>query len=394
MNLDFITLTMAGGLVAFVSALLLLFASLQFDRGSAALRLGLSHLAAAGAIILLALSAGQDPALPLFAQPAFVVAAFLALSATLSFERKERPVALIAAAGGALVFLVAMIIARADGGLVRLVQLGFVGPLYLSAAAVLWISRAGRLRARLPLAAIFLLHGAVSLIGLAEGILHEAIPRGVPTFGNWYGVIHVESMIYFIGSTLFLVALLKEQSELVHRNASLTDPLTGLANRRAFFNEGDRLLERCRRSKSPCSVVALDLDRFKSINDTFGHSTGDRVLEVFAAVVARQLRPADLVGRLGGEEFGVVLPRTHVREAGEIGDRIRTAFSDAAFSVDGRDVAATLSAGVAVAFGDERTIAEVLERADAALYRAKLNGRDRVELDTLGNTIRVVGRAS
>ena len=97
MNLDFVTLTMAGGLVAFVSALLLLFASVQFDRGGPALRLGLSHLAAAGAIILLALSAGQNPALPLFAQPVFVVAAFLALSSTLSFERKDRPVALIAA---------------------------------------------------------------------------------------------------------------------------------------------------------------------------------------------------------------------------------------------------------------------------------------------------------
>lgn len=266
MNLDFVTLTMAGGLVAFVSALLLLFASVQFDRGGPALRLGLSHLAAAGAIILLALSAGQNPALPLFAQPIFVVAAFLALSSTLSFERKDRPVALIAAGAGAFVLLLAMITAGADGGLVRLAQLGFVGPLYLSAAVVLWLGRGDRFRARIPLAAIFLLHSVVSLVGLVEGTLHEALPYGVPTFGNWYGVIHVESMIYFIGSTLFLVALLKEQSEVVHRNASLTDPLTGLANRRAFFNEGDRLLERCRRSQSPCSVIAVDFDRFKAID--------------------------------------------------------------------------------------------------------------------------------
>ena len=234
----------------------------------------------------------------------------------------------------------------------------------------------------------------MSLVGLVEGILHEALPYGVPTFGNWYGVIHVESMIYFIGSTLFLVALLKEQSEVVHRNASLTDPLTGLANRRAFFNEGDRLLERCRRSQSPCSVIAVDFDRFKAINDTFGHAIGDRVLELFGALANKQLRPSDVVGRLGGEEFAVVLPRTHLRQAGEIGDRIRVAFSQAAHTVDGAEVGATLSAGVAVAYGDELTIAEVLERADAALYRAKLNGRNRVELDTSGNTIRVVRDAA
>ncbi|MBN9023215.1 MAG: GGDEF domain-containing protein, partial [Rhizobiales bacterium] len=233
-------------------------------------------------------------------------------------------------------------------------------------------------------------HGTVSFVGFAEGVLQESLPSGVQTFGNWYGVIHLESMIYFIGSALFMVALLKERSEVGYKSASLTDPLTGLLNRRAFFDAGDRLLERCRRSSLPCSVIAIDFDRFKAINDTYGHAIGDRVLQAFAALAPKYLRSRDLVGRLGGEEFAVVLPQTHLREAADVGDRLRTAFRAAAATVENNETRATLSGGVAVALSDDRTLADVLDRADAALYRAKLNGRDRIELDAAANSIRVV----
>ena len=394
MQVDFGTLTAAGALVAFVSALLLIFAWTQYDRGRSALRLGLSHLLAAGAIMLLALSAGHDPTMPLLAQPMFVLAGFLALSAALSFEGKERPVILLVTVTAVMGVLAFMIIAGLPAGWVRIAQLAVIGPLFLFAAAVLWRSTGEKLRARVPLAGIFLLHSLVNIVGLAEAILREALPFGVPSFANWYGMIHVESMVYFIGSTLFLVALLKEQSEIGHKSASLTDPLTGLPNRRAFFYTGDRILERCRRSKSPCSVIAIDFDRFKAVNDTYGHAIGDRVLQIFAALVSQQLRPTDVVGRLGGEEFAVVLPHTHLREAAEIADRLRRAFREAALNVDGREIGATLSGGVAIAFGDEQTVAEVLVRADAALYRAKLNGRDRVESSAENMTIRVVKKAA
>ena len=389
MHLDFGTLTVAGGLVAFVSALLLLFAWTQYDRGASALRLGLSHLVAAVAIILLAIAAGQDTVL-VAAQLMFVVAGFLALSAAMSFDGRGRVAALFLSGCAALALLAAMIAVAVPLAWVRVVQLAIVGMLYLSAGGGLWLGRADRLRARVPLAAIFLLHGMVSFVGFTEGVLQESLPSGDPTFGNWYRVSHVESMVYFIGSTLFLVALLKERSEVGYKSASLTDPLTGLLNRRAFFDAGDRLLERCRRNSRPCSVIAIDFDRFKAINDTFGHAIGDRILETFAAVASLHLRPRDVVGRLGGEEFAVILPDTHLREAGEVGDRLRAAFRAAAATVENNEVQATLSGGVAVARSDDRTVADVLDRADAALYRAKLNGRDRIELDAAGNSIRVI----
>ncbi|MCZ8548496.1 GGDEF domain-containing protein, partial [Mesorhizobium qingshengii] len=265
--------------------------------------------------------------------------------------------------------------------LIRQLQLAIVATLFFISAFVLWRGRHETLAARLPLAVLMFLHGLTNTVGLTEQVLRQSLPSGVPSFSQWFGLIHIESMVYFIGTALFMVAMLKERSEARHKIASLTDPLTGLSNRRAFFFASDRMLERCRRTGAPCTLLAVDLDRFKAVNDTFGHGVGDTVLRVFAEVARKQLRSFDIVGRLGGEEFAVLLPRTHSREAAQIANRLREAFSSSANQVNDQDVHATLSIGVAVVLGGETTISEALERADAALYHAKLNGRDRVEVD-------------
>jgi diguanylate cyclase (GGDEF)-like protein len=197
-------------------------------------------------------------------------------------------------------------------------------------------------------------------------------------------------MIYFIGTTLFLVSLLKESSETGHRLAALTDPLTGLPNRRAFFSACDRLLAERRRNSAPVTVVVVDLDRFKSVNDTFGHAVGDQVLGVFANVVREQLRSDDIVGRIGGEEFAIVLPNTNASEGSAIAERLRAAFADAARRVGGHDVNATFSGGATCIVGQKASIAEALEEADAALYRAKLNGRNRIEFAPRDRKVRLV----
>lgn len=381
MTFDFGTLTAAGGLVGVVSGVLLVLAWTQFDHGQAALRLGLSHLVGAGAVMLLAFGATRYPFLPVLAQLAFVSAAFLALSSILSFEDRDRPLPLSLAAFFSLGVLALLMVRGGHADLIRMLQLAIVASLFFTSAFVLWRGRHEALTARLPLAALMFVHGLMTSIGLMEQVLREALPSGVPSFSHWFGLIHIESMVYFIGTALFMVAMLKERSEARHKIASLTDPLTGLSNRRAFFHECDRMLERCHRSGAPCTLLAVDLDRFKAVNDTFGHGVGDRVLQLFADVTSQQLRSFDIVGRLGGEEFGVLLPRTHIREAAVIANRLREAFSSAANQVDRHEVRATLSVGVAVVLGGETMITEALERADAALYRAKLNGRDRVEVD-------------
>ena len=382
MTFDFETLAAAGSLVAFVSGLLLVFAWTQFDHGHAALRLSLSHLLGAGAIMLLASGVTQNSSLPVLAQLLFVAAAFLAFSSMLSLENRDKPAALYVVAFATLGLLVALTVLSSHADVVRMLQLAISATLFLASGLILWRGASEGLAAKLPLAILMFLHGLMTSVGLAEQVLRESLPSGIPSFSQWYGLVHLESMVYFIGTALFLVAMLKERSETRHKIAALTDPLTGLSNRRAFFSACVRILERSHRSGAPSSLLAVDLDRFKAVNDTFGHAIGDRVLRLFAEVASQQLRSFDVVGRLGGEEFAAILPRTHSREAASIANRLREAFALAATQVDEYQVQATLSIGVAVILAGDTTITEALERADAALYRAKLNGRNRVEVDT------------
>ena len=155
--------------------------------------------------------------------------------------------------------------------------------------------------------------------------------------------------------------------------------MTGLANRRAFLPLAERAQERCRRRGEPVSVVVFDLDRFKLVNDTFGHPFGDEVLRIFAHVARAALRPGDIVSRVGGEEFFAILPGATLKEACAVANRVRAAFAEAADDVEGRRVNATVSAGVMASEDASVPLATLLEKADAALYRAKIRGRNCVQ---------------
>lgn len=156
---------------------------------------------------------------------------------------------------------------------------------------------------------------------------------------------------------------------------ALTDDLTGLSNRRAFFARGAEEVKRARRFGTPLALFMVDLDEFKRVNDTHGHETGDRALQGVAARLRENLREVDLLARLGGEEFGILLPNTGASGALELSERLRRAFET---ELPGAGVTLTLSIGVA-AFGKEAADLDALLRAaDNALYRAKNLGRNRV----------------
>lgn len=157
------------------------------------------------------------------------------------------------------------------------------------------------------------------------------------------------------------------------------DPLTGVSNRRHFFERAAEELARARRFRRALSLVSLDLDHFKGINDGHGHAAGDAVLTDLCAGWTRKLRKVDVFGRIGGEEFVALLPDTALAGACRAAERFRRFAAEHRTQIGDEDVICTVSAGVSTLHDEDGTIDSCLSRADDALYRAKHNGRNRVE---------------
>ncbi|MBV9827872.1 MAG: sensor domain-containing diguanylate cyclase [Alphaproteobacteria bacterium] len=179
-----------------------------------------------------------------------------------------------------------------------------------------------------------------------------------------------------------LAALVVDEIELRRLNAQLTqlattDPMTGLWNRRRFFALAEIERERSRRYSRGFSLLMLDIDRFKSINDRFGHDVGDRAIEHIARICEAQKRPHDIAARIGGEEFVILMPETGMSGAVAFAERLRRAIANNGFASGGDTINPTVSIGVSE--GDATTaISELLKTADLALYDAKEGGRNRV----------------
>lgn len=155
-----------------------------------------------------------------------------------------------------------------------------------------------------------------------------------------------------------------------------TDPLTGVANRRHFIARSESELTRGKRNGAPLGMLAVDLDHFKRINDSFGHETGDRVLQHFCETVGKVLRPSDLLGRLGGEEFMVLLPEADAGEAMRVAERIRNTVAEQSATADLPPI--TASIGIASREHGDDSLESLFRIADDRLYRAKQLGRNRV----------------
>ncbi|MDQ7039234.1 MAG: GGDEF domain-containing protein [Aquificota bacterium] len=155
------------------------------------------------------------------------------------------------------------------------------------------------------------------------------------------------------------------------------DPLTDLDNRRSFTEKAKAMAEYAKRYGEPLSVLMIDIDNFKKVNDTYGHDVGDRLLKALADVIRRSIRSSDTAARFGGEEFVVLLPRTDEEGARLVADRIRKGFKEVRVDADGERIGSTVSIGVATMRGEDG-VEEVIKRADEALYEAKRSGKDRV----------------
>lgn len=157
------------------------------------------------------------------------------------------------------------------------------------------------------------------------------------------------------------------------------DQLTGLANRREIENRLKENLEQSDRYDFPVSLIMMDLDHFKEINDTHGHSAGDEVLRTTGEILHEETRDTDLAGRYGGEEFAIVSPHTHLKDATQLAERIRKSLKSKTFESEDGTFSVTCSIGVAEYFERSESKDDFVKRADDALYRAKNSGRDQIQ---------------
>ncbi len=250
---------------------------------------------------------------------------------------------------------------------------------FVTGAALLHYRIAAEHRTRWLLAgSFFLMSGGLLWLGFTAWFEPEAI---LPTSGasDAPGPALLAFYAVTIASSFAFILMHKERSDRETYELATTDSLTGVYNRRTFKELAEPQLSRSRRGQLPVSLLMLDLDHFKRINDTYGHLAGDDVLKAFAVLVRNCLRKEDLLARYGGEEFVVLLPGAAPAAAAILAERIREEVAARPFDANGHLVRVTVSQGVASEAGDTLPSLEaMLGRADEALYAAKNQGRNRV----------------
>ncbi len=185
----------------------------------------------------------------------------------------------------------------------------------------------------------------------------------------------------FRGLAEYLNVIIEKNNQMYERLRYYAekDPLTDLCNRRKFMENLEREFASCRRYGNPVSLLMMDLDHFKSINDTYGHAAGDHVLKMFARLLVNSIRDVDMPGRIGGEEFAVIMPNTEKDQAVIVAERIRKTLENSPVEYEGKKIAVTLSIGVAsIPPAELERASDLLRIADENMYRAKKEGRNKV----------------
>jgi diguanylate cyclase (GGDEF)-like protein len=198
-------------------------------------------------------------------------------------------------------------------------------------------------------------------------------------------VLFVFSDRPFFPNDLKLLGLFASHAGAAIRNArmharlhelAIRDPMTGIYNRRHFFELADSIFEQSRRYNRPISAIMFDADHYKEVNDTYGHLVGDEVLKQITARCSAVIRQADIFGRYGGEEFVIVMPETGLTGGLKLAERLRIAIAESPYHTEKADVSTSISLGVARSKRSTASLLELLSNADAALYRAKDAGRN------------------
>lgn len=238
-------------------------------------------------------------------------------------------------------------------------------------------------------------HALLSLVPGPDGSLSVEIEDQGSTNGTYVNGKKVKSSrgrmalhhgdVVRVGGHAFKLKRLDELERHYHQVVlaqTTVDPLTGVSNRATVLGYLEKHFELAKRYKRPLTIILVDLDHFKGVNDSFGHATGDMVLQHFGSILGGRLRGSDQAGRIGGEEFLVVLPETQSHEGLNVAEDLRKAIQNETIeAADGHRIQVTCSLGVVQIQDNDSTGGAMLARADVALYRAKGLGRNRVEYD-------------
>ena len=379
MSLDVPTLFIVSIFVTTILGFFLLFAWVQ-DRSIRALAWwGAAYLIGGISVAVYTVQDSLSNALSLAIGNAllFVACGVIWSGARLFHGREVKPFWMFA---GAIAWLTAITIpdfAASTMGRVTLSSVAISAYTFLTALE-LWWGRKEPLLSRWPAIGVLVLQGVVFLSPIPIMLLSSR-DDGLSAFSDgWFGIFALETLLYAIATAFIILTMAKERTERTHRAAATIDPLTEIFNRRALMDAGRRILGRIAWDKQPVAVLMFDLDHFKQVNDRFGHAVGDRALQMFARTAGAKLRATDIIGRLGGEEFAAVLPATNLASAAVAADRVRVAFEEAAWEIDGLPVEGTVSIGASATENADCDISALLAMADKALYAAKSGGRNRV----------------
>lgn len=254
-----------------------------------------------------------------------------------------------------------------------------LGLLTLVDAITYWNLKGERLVSRYPAIVWLFMHASVFAIRVPF-VMGTTLPESDHVVGSHSVTLLLFEALFHVTIMSFLqLSMTKDRAENRYREAAETDVLTGAPNRRAFFDRTTEALDATISAGRDGAVLVIDVDRFKAINDTFGHAGGDRVLVAVAAAIRGQLRPQDTFGRIGGEEFGCFIANVSAQGAFQVAERLRSHIAGLAVPDDTTPIAVSVSIGVATIKGRRISLSHLLDEADTGLYTAKRGGRDRVE---------------
>ncbi len=380
MYLDVGTLSVVTVFVTALLGALLVFAGMQNRSVRALLWWGAAQIVGAIGLALVTARGSAPEFVSIDIANALVLFAYgLLWAGARKFDgRKVLPVVVIFAP--LLWLLACRLPAFAESANLRVAVVSMMMAMLAAATAEeLWRSRDEPLMSRWPTVIVLLAYSLALLARIPANYFAPFAENRALVGGVSFALLAFGSLLFTVVMSFLLLNMTKERTELQHKINSLVDPLSGVANRRAFLNGSHQLFEQQESDGEPLAMLLFDLDRFKEINDRLGHAVGDRVLQTFAQSATATLGAEALFGRIGGEEFACLMPVGDLGEAFAVADRVRRNFADIAARFASGAFTPTVSVGVTLGHDPKIGIDVLLAIADRALYRAKAGGRNRVE---------------